>query len=94
MAVDELTTITHDAWDHEVWGTATPSPTGVPRTQLFFLFAKKDHWVADETRDELIKARGRGVGEEEDRWKPIMEVDETEIPHGFCVGQYGFLLCA
>lgn len=87
MATDELQTITHDAWDAEVWGAADPSPVGVARPKLFFLFGKEDHWVADETRDELIKARGRARAEkrDEEKWKPVMEVDESGIPHGFCI---------
>ena len=58
-----------------------------------FLFAKKDHWVAEETRDKIIQTRGRraaqgvqevaGLGE---NWKPVMEIDEREeFPHGFCL---------
>jgi hypothetical protein len=58
-----------------------------------FLFAKKDHWVADETRDQLIRTRGRfsygeveEVGDVVDGWKPVMEVDEREgWVHGFCI---------
>jgi hypothetical protein len=59
MARDEMATITSDKWDDEVWGAAHVSPTGEPRAPLFFLFGKSDHWVADETRDELLRARGR-----------------------------------
>ncbi|GME53672.1 MFS transporter [Neofusicoccum parvum] len=86
MARDELETITADAWDAEIWGAADPSPVGVPRPKLFFLFGQNDHWVADETRDDLIKARGRGRFDGE-KWKPLMEVDEAGIPHGFCLGE-------
>ncbi|KAL1642062.1 hypothetical protein SLS58_005650 [Diplodia intermedia] len=87
MAADELQTITHDRWDEEVWGASDPSPVEVPRPKLFFLFGKDDHWVADETRDELMAARGRARGERSDgeRWKPVMEVDDGGIPHGFCI---------
>lgn len=90
MAADELQTITHDRWDEEIWGAADPSPVEAPRPKLFFLFGKDDHWVADETRDELMAARGRARGERRDgeRWKPVMEVDESGIPHGFCIGEF------
>ncbi|KAK7709106.1 hypothetical protein SLS57_008832 [Botryosphaeria dothidea] len=84
MARDELASINHDAWDAEVWGAADPSAVGAPRPKLFFLFGQQDHWVADETRDELIKARGRGRKDAE-KWRPLMEVDESGIPHGFCI---------
>lgn len=89
MARDEMFQIDTDIWDEDVWGAAAPSKSGHPhpRPILRFLFAQKDHWVADGTRDQLIRARGRGsveqVGEE---WKPIMEIDERENwPHGFCI---------
>lgn len=96
MARDEMFQIDTDIWDEDVWGAAASEPVSKhphPRPVLKFLFAKKDHWVADETRDALIRTRGRfsrwdvqeteGMGE---NWKPGMEVDETEgWPHGFCI---------
>jgi hypothetical protein len=97
MARDEMFQIDTDIWDEDVWGAAADQPASKhphPRPLLKFLFAKKDHWVADETRDALIRTRGKfswgdveeveGVGE--DSWKPIMEIDEREgWPHGFCI---------
>ncbi|KAJ9663005.1 hypothetical protein H2201_005883 [Coniosporium apollinis] len=84
MAREEMQVITADTWDDEIWGAAALSPSGLPRSKLFFLFAKQDHWVADETRDDLIRLRARrGDGEEE--WKPKMEVDESGLVHGFCI---------
>lgn len=96
MARDEMFQIDTDIWDEDVWGAAAEAPKSKhphPRPTLRFLFAKKDHWVADETRDALIRTRGRysagnvqevdGLGED---WKPVMEVDEREgWPHGFCI---------
>ncbi|KAF2474294.1 uncharacterized protein BDR25DRAFT_332396 [Lindgomyces ingoldianus] len=84
-ARDEMLTITSDRWDAEIWGAAHPSKHPHPRPALRFLFAKADHWVADETRDDLIKVRGLSKHSDED-WKPIMEVDEVRgWPHGFCI---------
>ncbi|KAF2404185.1 hypothetical protein EJ06DRAFT_578878 [Trichodelitschia bisporula] len=80
MARDEMSLITTDTWDAEIWGAAHPSPTGTARSQLFFYFGEEDHWVAEETREEIIRARGGG-----EDWRPRMEVDEGGIPHGFCV---------
>jgi hypothetical protein len=96
MARDEMFQIDTDIWDEDVWGAAAGAPASQhphPRPIMRFLFAKKDHWVADETRDALIKARGRvGNGDVEEveefgeNWKPVMEVDEREgWPHGFCI---------
>ncbi|KAF2680598.1 hypothetical protein K458DRAFT_311304 [Lentithecium fluviatile CBS 122367] len=95
MARDEMLQITEDAWSDEVWGAAHPSGHEHARPVLRFLFAERDHWVADETRDELVRGRGRVVdglldGREEEgeveEWKPLMEIDEDEgWPHGFCI---------
>jgi hypothetical protein len=46
--------------------------------------------VANETRDELMKLRGRMEGTEEEAWKPQMEVDtDYGWPHGFCIRHSG-----
>jgi hypothetical protein len=96
MARDEMFQIDTDIWDEDVWGAGAEAPKSEhphPRPIMRFLFAKKDHWVADETRDALIRTRGRfsrgdveevdGMGE---NWKPVMEVDDRENwPHGFCI---------
>ncbi|KAI9680025.1 MAG: hypothetical protein M1817_005041 [Caeruleum heppii] len=37
---------------------ATDPSTSPPPPKLIFYFAEKDHWVAANTRDELIAARG------------------------------------
>lgn len=88
MARDEVLQITSDTWTDDIWGAAHSTSHAHPRPFLYFLFAKEDHWVANETRDELIKARGRGTSDESDEveWKPCMEIDEEEgWPHGFCI---------
>ncbi|KAH3984706.1 hypothetical protein HBI25_069880 [Parastagonospora nodorum] len=95
MARDEMFQIDTDIWDEDIWGAAADAPVSKhphPRPTLRFLFAKKDHWVADETRDQLIRTRGRfSYGDEvevegPESWKPVMEVDETEgWVHSFCV---------
>jgi len=84
MAKQEMATISSDAWDAEIWGAAHPTSSPFPRPKLFFLFGDNDHWVANETRDELIRAR---AGDED--WKPQMEVDEVEgWPHGFSISKF------
>lgn len=99
MARDEMQQMTDDKWTEEIWGAAHASSHEHPRPILRFLYAKEDHWIADETRDALVKERGvlvgkRGDGDgEEDslleggeEWKPRMEIDEVEgWPHGFCI---------
>jgi len=83
MARDEMLEITADRWEEDVWGSATPCDDYRP-PKLFFMFGRSDHWVADRTRDEMIAARALQPGEGED-WKPKMEIDETSVPHGFCI---------
>jgi hypothetical protein len=85
MARDEMHEIKVDKWDAEVWGAASPSPTNVPRTKLFFYFGQDDHWVANHTRDHLMRHRGRS--ESSDDWRPWMEIDKMEIPHGFSISK-------
>ncbi|KAH7390533.1 hypothetical protein BKA66DRAFT_547981 [Pyrenochaeta sp. MPI-SDFR-AT-0127] len=96
MARDEMFQIDTDIWDEEIWGAAASEPASKhphPRPILRFLFGRKDHWVADATRDALINSRGRinyGRVEEVDglidSWKPLMEIDDREgWPHGFCI---------
>lgn len=73
------------------------------RTKLFFYYAQKDHWIANHTRDALIAARGRrkkpviiqsdeqtevGGGDDDDDEKPVMEIDEGDVPHGFCIRKF------
>lgn len=96
MARDEMTEISTDKWGEEVWGTAAAVGRGASGSRLKFLFAKKDHWLSDQTRDELIRLRGRRITrdtdtdtrDEEHSWKPEMEVDETQgWVHGFCLEQ-------
>jgi pimeloyl-ACP methyl ester carboxylesterase len=89
LAADEMTEMTADRWDADIWGSAESPDTSRARTKLFFYFATKDSWIADKTRDELIATRGRRIAdagvEQEDEWKPSMEIDKGVVPHGFCI---------
>ncbi|KAI5193629.1 hypothetical protein E4T39_08867 [Aureobasidium subglaciale] len=84
LAGHEMQTITTDAWDDELWGITEAQNSGSENTKLYFYFGTNDHWVADETRDELIAARAAS-GEAEVQNKPTMEIDTHDIPHGFCI---------
>ncbi|PWY72906.1 hypothetical protein BO70DRAFT_381698 [Aspergillus heteromorphus CBS 117.55] len=71
-----------------------PEPDGkdlldpLPLPQLAFYFGRNDHWVAEETREEILKARGGGAtaaaaaGEKNG---PSMLVCEEGVPHAFCL---------
>lgn len=102
MAGEEMRTIREDKWGEEVWGAAEivmygrkkdgdvvveGKSQGTRTAKLVFYFAKTDHWIADQTRDDLLKLRGRLDGEGED-WKPRMVVDKEDgLVHGWCIGQ-------
>lgn len=84
MARDEMKTITEDKWDEEIWGIEGEDEEkgdGEVREapRLVFLFGEDDHWVANHTRDALIKARGSSGG------RIKMVLDQDKIPHGFCI---------
>ncbi|KAG0129073.1 hypothetical protein HOY82DRAFT_586270 [Tuber indicum] len=68
LAREEMETITEDAWGEEIWRCND--------TSLVFYFGRNDHWVAEETREKLLEARGIGVK---------MVVCEDGLPHGFCI---------
>jgi pimeloyl-ACP methyl ester carboxylesterase len=102
MAGEEMRTIREDKWGEEVWGAANvvmcgrkkdgdavveSKSQGTKTAKLVFYFAKTDHWIADQTRDDLLRLRGKLDGEGED-WKPRMVVDKEDgLVHGWCIGQ-------
>lgn len=103
MARQEVRMIGKDRWGSEVWGVERAVVTGamgtdddwkrkeMRRPKLVFYFAKTDHWVADQTREELLRIRGRLEGEGEE-WKPTMVVDEEDgLVHGWCIAQSGLV---
>lgn len=85
MARDEMKEITEDRWDEEIWGTSIQSPVSKP-AKLIFYFGENDHWVADRTRDDLIRARAFKDDQPDER-KPRMIIDEDGIPHAFCISE-------
>ncbi|KAG0156004.1 hypothetical protein PDIDSM_3180 [Penicillium digitatum] len=78
MAADEMRTITSDKWSDDVWGAASARE---PIAKLFFYFGRNDHWVADQTRDDIVEVRGRKGGQA----GPSMVVCEEGLPHAFCL---------
>ena len=92
LARDELRIIREDEWGEDVWGildedgrengktdhVGLAAGTRVKRPRLYFLFAEKDHWVADETRKKISEKRGM-----ERRYV----VDEEGLQHAWCLRQ-------
>ncbi|RMY98122.1 hypothetical protein D0862_07733 [Hortaea werneckii] len=56
-------------------------------SKLYFYWGKNDHWVADSTRDAILAARAQKATDNHilKRAKPVMEIDQHDIPHGFCL---------
>ncbi|RFU33024.1 hypothetical protein B7463_g3321, partial [Scytalidium lignicola] len=82
---DELKMITEDKWDDDIWGIEhvdKNEKATVPK--LFFYFGHNDHWVANNTRDAIIAARGQS-DEDDKSSRPVMMIDEDGIEHSFCI---------
>ncbi|OJJ58266.1 hypothetical protein ASPSYDRAFT_153665 [Aspergillus sydowii CBS 593.65] len=83
MGADEMCTITTDKWSDDVWGVSTAKEGSLPQeqllTRLFFYFGRNDHWVAEQTREEIIAGRGAVQN------GPRMIVCEESLPHAFCL---------
>ncbi|KAK0636082.1 hypothetical protein B0T17DRAFT_570749 [Bombardia bombarda] len=76
LGKDELVTITEERWSREIGG----GDVAVVPDKFFFYFGEKDHWVADECRDEFIARR-----KEHSRGRVRIEIDREGIPHAFCI---------
>lgn len=65
------------------------------KPKLYFYWGNDDHWIADTTRDALIKTRGRARGRRRsslgEEGKPFMEIDRNGVPHGFCIRHSGVI---
>ncbi|ESZ93157.1 hypothetical protein SBOR_6436 [Sclerotinia borealis F-4128] len=96
LARDEMSTITEDKWDSEIWGVehSELSPSSISPPKLLFYFGENDHWVASHTRDALIAARASSQSTPASSTslvsinasnKPIMMIDKEGIDHGFCI---------
>lgn len=93
MAADEIHEIGADKWSDEIWGLTNPSEISNQQTnkltKLVFYFGRNDHWVAEKTREEIIRARSPKVENLETAGQgPTMMVCDDGIIHGFCVGKF------
>ncbi|CAI4212989.1 unnamed protein product [Parascedosporium putredinis] len=56
MGRDEMDVISEDRWDEELWEVFRDAEEHRHRLPKFmFFFAKRDHWVADDVRDEFVR---------------------------------------
>jgi hypothetical protein len=92
MAGDEMRDITADKWADDIWGITSPggnNPTeisaGASAPKMVFYFGRGDHWVAEQTRDEIIKAKGFLSDRPNGKIGPKMVVCEDGVLHGFCI---------
>lgn len=82
MAKEELKDITTDQWGEEVWGAVEDDRGDVQTPELFLLFAKNDHWVADVTREEIKASRGRRADETVEK---RIVIEESSVSHAWCL---------
>ncbi|PYH93192.1 hypothetical protein BO71DRAFT_382063 [Aspergillus ellipticus CBS 707.79] len=86
MAADEMRTITSDKWANNIWGVSSADEPAL--TKMVFYFGRNDHWVAEQTREEIIRVRGGEKDTEDgngDGDGPTMLVCEDGVPHAFCL---------
>ncbi|EXJ72202.1 uncharacterized protein A1O5_04706 [Cladophialophora psammophila CBS 110553] len=70
MARGEMNEIRRDKWGEEVWGASHSGAwtakdghgSSAKSPRLFFWFAKKDHWIADVTKEAIFESRAADVG--------------------------------
>ena len=65
-----------------LWASGIPVLIGFPVNDVkdgIDADSMQDHWVAEETREKLLEARGTGVK---------MVSCEDGLPHGFCICEY------
>lgn len=86
MGKDEMATITEEKWSEDMWEIQDAEDEregdGGLKAKFYFYFAQKDHWVADECRDEFIEKRRR-----HEKARTRVVVDEGKTPHAFCIRQ-------
>ena len=84
MGGQEMREIGRDRWGEEVWGAVEETP------RVVLYFARKDHWVSDVTREEILKARRKRkeVVEGKDKSWPRIEIEPSgKMVHGWCIEQ-------
>lgn len=95
MGGEEMREMGEDGWGREVWGGVEGlegegeiwGRWKAPRVVLYF--AREDHWVDDETREAIVKARQRvdAGGKEDKSWPRIVVEESGKLVHGWCIEQ-------
>lgn len=80
MGKDEMRTITEEKWSEDLWEIREAGEETGLAAKFFFYFAEKDHWVANECRDEFIERRRK-----HEKGRTEIVIDEEKIPHAFCI---------
>lgn len=89
MGRDEMDVISEDKWDEELWEVFRDAEEHRHRLPKFmFFFAKRDHWVADDVRDEFVRklqrhATREGPDHKKGRTEVVVEQD-GKVVHAFC----------
>ncbi|KAL2104795.1 hypothetical protein VUR80DRAFT_9629 [Thermomyces stellatus] len=100
MGVDEMSAIADDEWEEELWevlGDGEDDDYRFRVPKFFFLFAKTDHWVSCQVRDEFIakmRRHAKREGPEHKKGRTEIEVDGGRFPHAFSTREACGLLVA
>lgn len=71
------------------WGKNVSDPFELANESS--VISRQDKLVANKTRDDLIRAKGKLANIENrelsEDWKPSMFIDKDGIPHAFCLSE-------
>ncbi|KAM0282164.1 hypothetical protein ACHAQH_003204 [Verticillium albo-atrum] len=81
MGQDEMRVIAEDKWDDALWDIPAANGSSKPSPRFFFFFGKDDHWVSNRSRDNFISSRAKHI----DNGLARIEIDDTGLPHAFCI---------
>lgn len=86
LAKEEMVCIAKDEWGVEVWGAGEALQMGgldeyESGPKVYMLFAERDHWIADKTREKILRTRARREG------RGRLVVDDRGLSHAWCLRQ-------
>ncbi|KAI5285211.1 hypothetical protein KEM54_000746 [Ascosphaera aggregata] len=95
LAGFEMKEIQSDRWEDDIWAIsphATDSDQNkASNHRMIFYFGRDDHWIANSTRDKLIRVKEEQkakLGADSERLRFV--VCENKVAHGFCIHRDSF----
>lgn len=97
LAGDEMSEIGKGQWGREVWGVLKPEYEDKNECwkapKLYFWFARTDHWVANVTREEIVRISRESSADDKtvaasSHGRPDILIDQDEgLVHAWCIEQ-------